>query len=298
MSANRSKSAGDQVLTNRIHQIAPALLGLSTSGTVYDLSSGWWPGMPLAAAHPPFQVHTYRTPRSMRNEKALTSNPQLSGSNYGFISEVVSTTMHAGTHLDALCHVTSGPDDSWYGGHSADKYLGDFGATRDDASSLPPYLTRGVLLDVATAFGVEVLPDGFAIGAAELEKACERQTVEVRSGDTVLIRTGMMRDWPDKELMTRTEQPGLSLDGARWLYERGPVIVGADNTSVEVSPSGHPSEPQPVHQFLLHDQGVLLLEWVYLEDLAAAGIGEFLFVASPLGIVGATGSLVRPLAIT
>ena len=34
-----------------------------------------------------------------------------------------------------------------------------------------------------------------------------------------------------------------------------------------------------------------------LEELAAAGVAEFLFVLSPLKLIGATGSPVRPLAL-
>ena len=285
-------------MQNRIHQISPELLLLAATGKVYDLSSGWWPGMPLAPAHPPFQVLTYRTPRGMRSEQSFAFEPGTNAVDYGFISEVVSTTTHAGTHLDALCHVTCGPQDTWHGDHSANEYLGDFGAMRDDASQLPPFITRGVFLDVAAAFDEEVLPDGFPIGSAELTRACERQDVEIRVGDTVLIRTGMMSEWPDQTRMSRTQQPGLSIEGATWLRERGPVIVGADNTSVEVAPSGVTGEPQPVHRFLLREHGILLLEWVFLEDLAAAQVSEFLFVTSPLPITGATGSLVRPLAVT
>ncbi len=285
-------------MRTRSHRFSPELLTLPTAGTVYDLSSGWWPGMPLAPAHPPFQVLTYRTPRGMRSERSFAFEPGTNTVDYGFISEVVSTTTHAGTHLDALCHVTCGPQDTWHGDHSADEYLGDFGAMRDDASQLPPFITRGVLLDVAAALDTDILPDGFAIGPAELIGACEHQHVEPRLGDTVLIRTGMMSEWPDDARMSRTQQPGLSIEGAEWLRERGPVIVGADNTSVEVAPSGVPGEPQPVHGFLLREHGILLLEWVFLEELAAAQVSEFLFVASPLPITGATGSLVRPLAIT
>lgn len=286
------------MLPTRTHHFDPALLGLVSRGLTYDLCSGWWPGMPVAAAHPPFQVTTYRTPYGMRAEQLFSFAPGGNDVNYGFISEVVSTTTHAGTHVDALCHVTDGLDDSWHGDHPARDHLGDFGALRDDASQLPPFLTRGVLLDVAGAMDTDVLPDGFGIGEAELVKACEQADIDLRTGDAVLIRTGMMSEWPDHPRMTRPAQPGLSIDGARWLHRHRPAIVGADNTSVEVAPSGVGGDPQPVHRFLLRRHGVLLLEWTHLEDVAAAGVTEFLFVAVPLPIRGATGSLVRPLALT
>ena len=61
----------------------------------------------------------------------------------------------------------------------------------------------------------------------------------------------------------------------------------------------HPldGEPQPVHRYLIRTHGLPILEWVYLEDLAADKAFEFLFLALPLNIRGATGSLVRPVAL-
>lgn len=281
--------------TDRIHQFAPSLTSLARTGKVYDLSTGWWTGMPLPSAHPAFQVQTYRTPHGMRLER---SNSDENEHNYGFISEIVSTSMHAGTHMDARCHVTAGPDDSWFGGHSANEYLGDFGALREDAAEFPPFIMRAVVLDAAAALDLVELPDGFAVDSALLAKACAQQGVTPQHGDAVFIRTGMMREWPDVQRMTRSAQPGLSLDGAMWLQRQWqPTIVGADNMSVEVSPATGHGEPQPVHRHLLHDHGTFLLEWVYLEDLVAAHVSEFLLICLPLQIAGATGSLVRPIAI-
>ena len=39
------------------------------------------------------------------------------------------------------------------------------------------------------------------------------------------------------------------------------------------------------------------MESVYLEELAKEGIHEFLFVALPVKIRGATGSMIDPLAV-
>ena len=53
----------------------------------------------------------------------------------------------------------------------------------------------------------------------------------------------------------------------------------------------------PVHRILLVEAGIHIMEVMNLTELAAAGVGEFLFVAAPLKLVGATGSPTRPLAI-
>jgi kynurenine formamidase len=54
----------------------------------------------------------------------------------------------------------------------------------------------------------------------------------------------------------------------------------------------------PVHVHLLVESGIHIVECLNLEELAAGGVAEFLFVALPLKIRGATGSPVRPVAIT
>lgn len=285
-----------RVMTTRRFDVSLEPLSLPTKGRIYDLSSGWWPGMPVADAHPPFQVQTFRSPQGMRAEK-LFPYSESNDTNYSFISEVVTTTMHAGTHIDALCHITDGEDDSWHGGHSAKEYLGDAGPLRDDATTLAPILTRGLMLDVPAALGVKELAPSQPIGEAELRAACDRQQLTLRLGDAILIRTGFMQHWPEPDRMNSSAQPGLSIDGARWLQPFAPVLIGADNTSIEVSPSIVTGEPQPVHRYLIRQCGIPLLEWVYLEDLASDNVAEFLFACSPLPIRGATGSLVRPLAI-
>ena len=57
-----------------------------------------------------------------------------------------------------------------------------------------------------------------------------------------------------------------------------------------------------VHVELLTDRGIHLLEWLTLHELAevlhASRRTDVLFVAAPVRIVGATGSWIRPTAIT
>src|ERR1051326_3616730 len=89
-------------------------LQLARSGVVYDLASGWWPGMPVHPIHPSFNVLAYRTPRGFqvqRDNASLLDDNNTVG--YSFISELVLGTTHTGTHIDALCHVTCGGE--WYG---------------------------------------------------------------------------------------------------------------------------------------------------------------------------------------
>lgn len=254
--------------------------------------------MPGAAPHPQFNVLAYRTPRGMRAQRDLGMlDPAENTVGYAWISELVMGTTHTGTHIDALCHITCGPESTWHGGHSADELLGDFGPLSHDASTLPPLIARGVLLDIPALLGVAYLPESCAIGPEELEGACVRQGVEIAADDVVLVRTGVMRDWPAGDSMAAEKDPGVSLAGAQWLSERRPYAVGADTVAFEVEPSGIQGNPQPVHVHLVRDSGILILEWVNCEELARDGVSTFLLLALPLPIRGATGSMIRPIAI-
>jgi kynurenine formamidase len=85
-----------------------------------------------------------------------------------------------------------------------------------------------------------------------------------------------------------------------WLAERGVLAVGADNMAWDFALGSDPELgiPLPGHVILLVRAGVYILENLFLEELAAAGVHEFTFVCTPLKILGATGSPVRPIALS
>ena len=271
-------------------------LALVKHGRTYSLDCGRFAGMPMFAGHPPFQVVTYRTPRGIANQcdqEWLGENDV----NFHWNSEMVMGTVHSGTHVDAFAHITRGAEHEWFGGGSANRHLGDFGALRGDATEIPPLITRGVLIDVAGARGVEALGAHEAIGADELREAAARQGVEPRLGDVALIRTGYLSGWPDADFIAAHEQAGIDRDAALWLAEQGVVAVGADTESLEVLPSTVPGNPHPVHIALLNERGIFIIEMVDCEELARDEVYEFCFVCLPLAIRGATGSMVRPVAL-
>ncbi len=80
-----------------------------------------------------------------------------------------------------------------------------------------------------------------------------------------------------------------------WLARRRIGITGSDTVAFEaITPDladfgkGH---------IQLLESGIPIIENLNLEALSNAGVREFLFVMSPLKIVGGTGSPVRPLAV-
>jgi kynurenine formamidase len=272
---------------------------LIREGRIVSLAATRFPGMPLFPGHPPFQVLNYRTPRGIRTGGLQPWGP-INDAGLGYMAEYVMATSHSGAHVDALAHMTVGEDMRWYGGGRADEHLTDHGPTHGDASTLPPFFTRGVLLDVPAHRGVAHLTAGEPVDATELAGIAQAQAVEVRRGDVVCIRTGYMSLWPDAPAMAANKTAGPDISAARWLLERGVVATGTDTETYEVQPAPDPGptgNPQPVHTLLLIEHGIYLMESLDLEELARQRIFEFCFVALPLKIRGATGSMIDPVAV-
>jgi kynurenine formamidase len=206
---------------------------------------------------------------------------------------------HVGTHIDALCHFSCGG--MLHGGHAVERlqsYSG--GLEKFSVDTIAPILRRGVLLDVArvvagdVAGGVEgaaPLPEDCEITPEQLAAACK---TEIRHGDVVLLRTGWARYFEDaRQFVNDTRLPGPGLAAARWLSARGIFAAGSDTVAFEKSPVAS----MPVHVHLLVESGVHIIECLNLEELAADGVTEFLFVGAPMKIRGATGAPLRPLAV-
>lgn len=209
---------------------------------------------------------------------------------FQFAEDTVVLPLHIGTHIDALCHAWY--DDALYNGFPGSGTRSTTGASRCGIDKMGPIAGRGVLLDVAALHG-EPLADGVSIGAADLERAALRAGVRVGKGDIVLIRTG----WAERNgPISFNAEPGLNVEAALWLAEAEIAVLGADNYAVEVLP--FPAATVfPVHQRLIRDFGIPLLEGLVLGGLASTGRHEFLFAASPLPVAGGTGSPIAPMAI-
>jgi kynurenine formamidase len=168
------------------------------------------------------------------------------------------------------------------------------GAQKLGIHTMPPVVTRGVLLDFVSLVGAP-LEDGTAIGAEMLHAAIASTGTKLRIGDVVLLRTG----WQESKGAGTPDfyaEPGIDVDAALVLAEAGVAMVGADNYAVEVLPFA-PGTVFPVHQRLIRDYGIPLLEGLVLKPLAEAGATEFLFMAAPLPIRGGTGSPITPVAV-
>ncbi|MSP02044.1 MAG: cyclase family protein [Acetobacteraceae bacterium] len=210
---------------------------------------------------------------------------------FQFAEDTLLMPAHIGTHIDALCHAWY--DDRLYNGFPGSGTRGTTGAARCGIDKMGPIAGRGILLDIATVRGGP-LADGSAIGIADLVQAARLAGGEPVKGDVVLIRTG----WAERAPATVSfdTEPGIELAAALWLAEREVAVVGADNFAVEVLPFAA-GTVFPVHQRLIRDFGIPLLEGLVLKLLAETGRYTFMFAASPLPVLGGTGSPISPMAI-
>ncbi len=205
-----------------------------------------------------------------------------------YTGDVGSMYTHMGTLVDALNHF--GLNVRIYNGFSADEHLGDRGWHKTGAETIPPVVARGVLIDVAAAKGLDVLPDAYRVTARDLEEALEAQGTLLNGGEVVLIRTGRMKYYYYAE-KHMNNSPGLVLGAARWLVEeKGAMMLGADNLSFEIRPSNIPDNWVPVHTYLLAEKGMVFLEVVNLEGLSRDKVYEFAFIGGSLKFRGASAA--------
>lgn len=223
--------------------------------------------------------------------------------------EIVVMSTCAGTHVDALAHVSY--DGLLYNGVPTSAVTVQYGATRLGAEHLPAIATRGVLLDVARAKGVDGLDElspGYAVTGEDLDAAAELAKVEVQPGDVVLVRTGEMRHYRNGDRRRYAvgvdfQLPGLSVQSVPWLRDHDVAGAFTDTYAYEVFPPTEPdwSDCLAVHLLHVRDMGLLQGQNWDLEDLSVAcveaGRGDVLLLAAPEPLVGAASTPVAPVAV-
>lgn len=259
-----------------------------TTGTeVFDLGRPLFRGMPQSPNHPQFQ---------MLLERRHGDISRADGSSAA--NELIVTGGHVGTHIDALCHVSF--EGKLHGGIDATGALsaGRFAAL--GVETIEPMVRRGIMLDIPAALGIEECRPGYEVTPDDLAAAAAGQGTQPQPGDVILIRTGWGRHFDEGEVYLGASSgvPGPAEAAARWLAGRQPVAVGADSIAFEQIPAGRGHALLPAHRILLVEAGIYILEALELEQLAGAQAHEFVFVCAPLKLLGATGSPVRPLALT
>ncbi|RVU21377.1 cyclase family protein [Streptomyces antnestii] len=212
----------------------------------------------------------------------------------------VTMALQTATHWDALTHVSH--SGRIYNGRPADTITAHGGAQFSGIDKAPYVVSRGVLLDVAAAKGVDRLPGDHAVTPEDLAEAEEFGRVTVRAGDIVLVRTGQVQTYlaGDKHGYGYPS-PGLSIRTPEWFHARDVAAVANDTLTFEIFPPEHENLWLPVHALDLVEMGMLQGQNWNLENLSTACAQEsryaFLLSAMPEPFVGGTGTPVAPVAI-
>jgi kynurenine formamidase len=205
----------------------------------------------------------------------------------------------ATSHIDALCHIFH--EGKIYNGYSTETVTAHGAMELGIHELRDGVVSRGVLLDVPLARGVNYLEPGDRIFPSDLEKAESDAGIEVSPGDILLVSTGRFAclaergAWDSRQLLA-----GLDASCLAWLHQRGVAALGSDGVS-DVIPSGVAGHALPIHSVAIVAMGLHLLDNLELRDLCAACAEaqrwEFLLTVAPLVLRRGTASPVNPIAL-
>ena len=156
---------------------------------------------------------------------------------------------------------------------------------------IKPYITRGILIDVAGYKGLDILPNEYVVTLSDVHGALAEQGLAedaIKPGDALFFNFGWSSFWTDPEqlLSDWSRRPGIDPEVVDWIIDRNASAVGFDAAGSAA-----------VHDQLILRNGIPNFEFMVFDDLLADGVYEFMFVFAPLPLTGATGSPGRPLAI-
>ena len=276
-------------------------------GLTYDRRSYKWPG------HSPGEIMTFRSQQGEILQKDLPFLVDWEGGNTShssFASTALFISDNVATQIDGFAHFSVGEDPHYYNGYRSSEVVGDWGVMKMGAETIPPIVAPATLIDIPALLGQDPLPRGFAINSDHLRAALAQQGVDIEVLDVVFIRTGTAGVWlkgegvgANQTELAGPDSAGITVEAARWLVEeKGALAVGTDTSGIEVAPPvDHTPDGtsfNPVHVYLLPTQGVHILEFHNLEDLAREQTYKFAYILGVNKIKGTTaGTTLRPIGI-
>ncbi len=160
--------------------------------------------------------------------------PGLGPNKTTYNDDIIDGWVGVGSQLDGLGHI--GVGFVYYNQNKGADFADASGLKKLGIEKVPPLVARGVLLDMAAHFGTDVVKEGTAFNSKEIEAVAKKQGVEIRQGDVVLFHTGWVSLIGKDDKRYNAGEPGLGVDGAKYLVGKGVVAVGADTWGLEVVP--------------------------------------------------------------
>ncbi len=210
--------------------------------------------------------------------------------------DIIAGWVGIGSQLDGLGHI--GIDSTYYNCNEAKDFAHAGGLTKLGIEKFPAFATRGILLDMAGLMGTDIVKEGTAFNRPEIEAAMRRQGVRsIEQGDVVLFYTGWTKLIGKDNKRYGSVEPGLGKDGASYLASLKVAAVGSDTWGLEVVPFEKDVGVFEVHQILLTQNGIYILENIETSEMVKDQAWEFLFTLGPSRITGAVQAIVNPIAI-
>ncbi|HEV8586263.1 MAG TPA: cyclase family protein [Methylomirabilota bacterium] len=290
--------------TGATNRVTPAVTKAAAAeireGKVIPMSYILKDGVPLFGSR---FTKTILTATSLAPGGALGEN-QLT-----YMEDTWLSQSHVGTHLDGVGHI--GRKDCYYNQTAMGKYINQNTMTKLGLEHLKSFATRGVLIDAVRVFQAAgklksnpacrkaCLDKGTVITAADLQAGLKMYNVTLREGDIVVVHTGwgdLFEQFPAQNATFNSGQPGIGKDAATWLISQKIVAVGSDNWAVEVIPGEDPKEAFIVHNMLITDNGIHIIENVrtdlMADEAARTKRATFFFNMTVPRAYGLTGNFV------
>lgn len=259
---------------------------LVTTGKVYSL------GVPTSAETPAYGPRSWAL---VINQPGQVGGVGLGPTKTNYNDDIYMGYVGTGSQIDGLGHI--GVDNVYYNCHKNSAFVQADGLTELGIENIPNIVTRGVVLDMTDYFGKEMLDEGTAFNREEIEAQAKKQGIEIREGDVVLFHTGWLSLVGEDDERYLAGEPGLGVDGAKYLAEKNVVAVGADSWALEVIPFEEGTGIFEVHQTLIPRNGIYILENMKTDELVADEAWEFMFVLGPSKIEGGVQAIINPTAI-
>ncbi len=290
--------------TGATNRVTPAV----TKAAAAEIQTGKVTTMtnPLVDGVPLFGT---RFTKTILTSNTLAPGASLGENNLTYMEDTWLSQSHVGTHIDGMGHIGRG--DCYYNQTAMGKFINQNNMTKLGLEHLKSFATRGVIIDLVKVYQDAgklrtnaacknpCLDKGTVITPDDLQAGLKLYNATLREGDAVFLNTGwgdLFGQYPAQNVLYNSGEPGIGTAAAKWLIDQKVILVGADSWAVEVVPGEDKAIAFPVHQLLLTDNGIHIIENVRTDLIAAEAVANrratfFLNMSVPKA-VGLTGNFV------